>query len=302
MKLTSLNLARLAKYGFLAILVAIVSTSNAFAVLLRVAGPSLQSQDQPYDHLEKGTAAFQNNDYVEAEKQLQQAMQGASALTRDEIAQGELMLAKIYWNTGKADKAVDYVEEALKYGDTVEMHYLLASIYAGQGKVKPARSEVDLVIAAEPSNPDAYDLKGRIAFSSGERDEALVAYQKALSYTEPTSQEYVSRQSRIEALKKFALYESEAKELGYIHLIPTNRPELNYPEEARKLKIQGIVSAVCLVDEQGVVKEVYIGLSPGHGMSEEATRAAYSMRYTPATKNGVPVKVWTRVEFEFNLR
>ena len=58
-----------------------------------------------------------------------------------------------------------------------------------------------------------------------------------------------------------------------------------------------------LVDASGAVKEVVVMRGLPDGLSEQAIRAAYQMRFKPAIKSGQPVSYWlSNVEVEFNLR
>lgn len=82
-----------------------------------------------------------------------------------------------------------------------------------------------------------------------------------------------------------------------------NQPRPLFTEEARKNKVQGVVRVRTLVDASGAVKEVVVTRGLPDGLSEQAIRAAYQMRFRPAMKNGQPVSYWlSNVEVEFNLR
>jgi TonB family protein len=84
---------------------------------------------------------------------------------------------------------------------------------------------------------------------------------------------------------------------------PLNSPRPNYTEEARKNKIQGVVRARVLVAADGTVRQVKLaGRGLPDGLNEEAIRAAYQMRFRPATRAGQPVAHWVSLEIEFNLR
>ena len=82
-----------------------------------------------------------------------------------------------------------------------------------------------------------------------------------------------------------------------------NEPRPLYTEDARKNKVQGIVRVRVLVDERGSVREVLVTRGLPDGLNEQAIRAAYQMRFSPAMKNGRPISYWlSNVEIEFNLR
>jgi TonB family protein len=58
-----------------------------------------------------------------------------------------------------------------------------------------------------------------------------------------------------------------------------------------------------LIDEHGkVLKAELIGRKQGYGFDEEALRSAKKSTYKPATKGGVPVKVWKTLTVEFRER
>jgi len=84
--------------------------------------------------------------------------------------------------------------------------------------------------------------------------------------------------------------------------IALNLPRPNYTEEARKNKIQGTVRARVLVSSDGMVKQVTILRGLPDGLNEEAIRAAFQMRFRPATKGGRAVAFWTTLEVDFNIR
>jgi len=82
-----------------------------------------------------------------------------------------------------------------------------------------------------------------------------------------------------------------------------NTPRPFYTEEARKNKVQGVVRVRVLVDASGAVREVFVTRGLPDGLSEQAVRAAYQMRFRPAVKDGHQVSYWlSNVEIEFNLR
>jgi TonB family protein len=84
--------------------------------------------------------------------------------------------------------------------------------------------------------------------------------------------------------------------------IALNLPRPNYTEEARTNKIQGTVRARVLVGSDGLIKQVTIVRGLPGGLNEEAIRAAFQMRFRPATKGGRAVAFWTTLEVDFNLR
>jgi TonB family protein len=72
--------------------------------------------------------------------------------------------------------------------------------------------------------------------------------------------------------------------------------------QARQLRLSGKVVMNVLVNERGTVDQVVLvsGVS-GAGVNDAAMRAAESWTYRPATKDGVPVKVWKSEQIDLKL-
>jgi TonB family protein len=80
-----------------------------------------------------------------------------------------------------------------------------------------------------------------------------------------------------------------------------SKPAVQYTSEARQLRVQGdvVLSVTFLASGQVVVNGVLQGL--GHGLDEEARRVASQIRFRPATNNGRPVDVTTKIRITFQL-
>ena len=80
-------------------------------------------------------------------------------------------------------------------------------------------------------------------------------------------------------------------------------PKPGYPPMARNLRVEGTVVVSVLVDENGQVQDVKIAepIKQNVGLNEAALSAARSAHYKPATKDGVRVKMWTRLRIPFKL-
>ena len=75
---------------------------------------------------------------------------------------------------------------------------------------------------------------------------------------------------------------------------PVSKPMPAYPPLAARAQVGGAVLMELLVDETGAVREVKVlrGIKPNLGLDEAAVAAARKWKFKPATKNGVPVKVY----------
>jgi TonB family protein len=80
-----------------------------------------------------------------------------------------------------------------------------------------------------------------------------------------------------------------------------SKPPVRYTNEARQMHVEGdvVLSVTFLANGQVVVHSVLQGL--GHGLDEEAKRVAEQIRFRPATNNGQPVDVTTKITITFQL-
>jgi len=73
-----------------------------------------------------------------------------------------------------------------------------------------------------------------------------------------------------------------------------------YPSAARRLRREATVIVRGLVDERGrVVKAERLGKKVGMGIDEAALSAAQESTFTPASKDGIRVKMWHSLRFDF---
>lgn len=80
------------------------------------------------------------------------------------------------------------------------------------------------------------------------------------------------------------------------------KPE--YPENARKEKIEGLVVLQIVVQKDGTVGETTVLRSPEPdlGFEEAAIKAVKQWRYKPAMKSDQPVDVYLTVQVSFELK
>ncbi len=72
-----------------------------------------------------------------------------------------------------------------------------------------------------------------------------------------------------------------------------------YPDIAKQRRLEGVVGLSILVSETGKVLEVKIVKATNPILDESAMEAVKQWTYQPATKDGVPVKVWLPVSMSF---
>jgi protein TonB len=88
---------------------------------------------------------------------------------------------------------------------------------------------------------------------------------------------------------------------GVVAPVLVSRMEPRYPPLARARRLQAEVTVEVLVDENGAVERTRLARSDTQnvGFNEAAVDAVRGARFRPATKNGVPVKMWKRFTFPF---
>ena len=80
-------------------------------------------------------------------------------------------------------------------------------------------------------------------------------------------------------------------------------PKLEYPRLAMARRIVGTVGVDALIDEQGSVLDAKVAVSADarYGLDQAALANVKRRRYSPATLNGAPGRVWMRIDVTFKL-
>jgi TonB family protein len=81
---------------------------------------------------------------------------------------------------------------------------------------------------------------------------------------------------------------------GVVEPVFVSSPRIAYPPAARQHGISGKVVVLILVNEEGTVKEAKVqqGLASKFGVNEAVLDSIRRAKFQPATKNGIPVKMW----------
>jgi TonB family protein len=81
-----------------------------------------------------------------------------------------------------------------------------------------------------------------------------------------------------------------------------NNPVPRYTEEARLNRVMGTAGLRALIGADGSVQQVKVLRALPDGLTEQALRAAYSLKFEPAKRNDQPVPFWQTIQIEFNLK
>lgn len=78
-------------------------------------------------------------------------------------------------------------------------------------------------------------------------------------------------------------------------------PDPDYSEEARKARYQGTVVLALIVDQSGRPTNIHVVRSLGYGLDEKAIERVKTWKFSPATKDGLPVAVQINLEINFHM-
>lgn len=79
------------------------------------------------------------------------------------------------------------------------------------------------------------------------------------------------------------------------------RPDPDYTEKARRAKLEGFIVLWLVLGVNGNVEKAAVKKSIGLGLDQNALRTIRQWRFTPATRNGVPIPYRVEVELSFRF-
>ncbi len=82
---------------------------------------------------------------------------------------------------------------------------------------------------------------------------------------------------------------------------PVYRPQIPYPQQAKKLGIEGSVLIQFSVGRDGKVKTIERVEAPHPSFKKEARKSVEKWKFNPAEKDGIPVESRLRQSIDFNL-
>jgi TonB family protein len=97
---------------------------------------------------------------------------------------------------------------------------------------------------------------------------------------------------------------SHQAESGATPVLPAeiiSKPTPVYTQEARNLRIEGEVLLEVVLEASGSLRVVRVVRGLGHGLDDNAVKAAERIRFKPATKNGQPADSTVVLHIIFQL-
>jgi len=80
-----------------------------------------------------------------------------------------------------------------------------------------------------------------------------------------------------------------------------SKKEPEYSQEARRARVEGIVTLSLVVDKDGMAKNITVSKRLGFGLDEKAAEAVEEWRFVPGQKDGNPVPVLATIQVNFRL-
>jgi TonB family protein len=272
--------------------------------------------------LDQARGAMSHGELVNAEQILlstiEQAQQksGRNSTALDEPLE---MLAQVYQREKRYADAVSVQQQRLEVWTALAgenavivgrvLHQLSATeLQAGNlsGAESDARRALAIMTAAyvdkPPSAQAASDLADiLIAENRSDEAEQMLAlaektFETALGPNSLLASGVAARRAAI--LKVPAVYK-----IGGNVTAPRilSKVEPQYSEEARKNKLQGTISMNLVVDPTGAPTQIAVLRPLGMGLDEEAIAAVSQWKFSPGTKNGTAVPVFTQIEITLHL-
>lgn len=82
---------------------------------------------------------------------------------------------------------------------------------------------------------------------------------------------------------------------------PVKTPPPEYPDKMRRDGVSGVVAIKVEIDENGAVSNCSVAKSSNAEFEQPALKAVKNWKFTPAKKDGAPVKVSLVIPIKFNL-
>jgi TonB family protein len=281
-----------------------LSCSLAFILIVEFVEPahtrseSLIQKEQlsAEQHIERARDALQKKDYRMVKDEAKRAL----SLNKN-LPETYLLLAIALRHQGELSDAKKYVEQALsRKPDYADAHFILGLIQFQKKNYVAASTEASTAIAQGASFPNVYVLLAQAALARNKSKEAVDAFEKALRLN-PNPDEATQIKQQVEALNGWLSFQAVRHDPSYARPVPLNAPQPAYTVEAREARVEGACRLAVLVNEDGKVTSSLVFLSIGFGLDEQAVKAAQSLRFKPAMKDGKPISFWQMVIVEFNL-
>ncbi len=202
-----------------------------------------------------------------------QALENQRKDLEDQVSKARTNAEKV-----RAQKALEDARKKLEAQQAEQKKLAKAPSIAPPPPSKPAKDEAQNS-APEPNSPSTTPTESGAA---------------APSETTPPSPASSTAPSNSTEAKGPVAKPGDEVPLWAVDIRPkaVNKFHLTVTDLARRNRLRGTIYVEVSIDETGTVTDAKVvkALSPDYGMNDAVRRAALKLRYTPALKDGVPVK------------
>ncbi len=176
---------------------------------------------------------------------------------------------------------------------------------------EPKRTEPENKIINDPASPKPVDKDQEVPMpdagssQSSQPEQKQEAPQPATESLEPQKEEVPEPQD--EKTSNPISQETKTSDpmritADVVQPVLIHKVNPEYPEIARKARIQGVVILEAVITKDGTVENVKVLRGVHPILDQSAANAAQQWRYKPATLNGKPVKVYFTITVKFTLK
>jgi TonB family protein len=235
-------------------------------------------------------------------------------------------LAYVYLASRKVNAAQSEIARAIELDPrNFTAYYVRGAARIQEGKFAEALADAERIIGINPNFAGAYTLKSNAnLYLFGERvskdpvnfKDELEELRKAIEPLEycvkycKDNPILAAQIEKLDALRTFHDYFAREKKDALSTTPPTDemtpikilaKPQARYTDEGRKNNISGTITMYVLFASNGQVSFILPINALGHGLDQQAMKAAAQIRFEPAKRNGVPVSVVKKVTYSFTI-
>jgi TonB family protein len=269
---------------------------------------------QPPQRFAEGQQAYSKGDYGTAIAKFHEFLQEPRVTPY--TTQARYYLGRSYYWADRYPEAIAAYQR-LRNGEIVGLlaHYELCKTYrAAQEKAKAEemyrwlKEEALLATNARFNPNDPFAPSNRQPRESAQSSWQTYYRKLAGEMTDALASEFWTEEEVAKA--KAALKADNFAATNDVREMARNgvgRPTITYKEKARYTEIarlnlvQGVVVLNVVFTVEGEIKNIKVVRGLEDNLTENAIEAARKIRFTPATKDGVPVHVRGNLEYSFNL-
>lgn len=260
---------------------------------------------------------IETNKYKDARKAIQNAIKidGNNSAYRSN-------LSYIYLRSNQPDKAITEADKAVSLDPrNVSAIYMRGTASYRLNKLDAAESDAGRMMTLDSTDARGYVLQSYVLMAKlqeklqsdpnatirenvdylRQAHDILISGLKKASNNKIIADEFESIDAFYQHFTKEPRKPGDDPEPGVTSIKLTYKPKAVYTDEARSSNVQGTVRLAVLLGANGKVQGVLVLKRLGHGLDENAIRAARAIQFEPKMKDGKPISTVVTMEYGFNI-